>query len=179
MNRSWWMRAAALVLAVIVTGGVWALRERTQPTVRFNHFTREAQRVLQRAQEEATRHGHRYIDTAHLLAAVLAEPPGDVSQALQAGGLDPGPAAAQLQELLAAEDRPSDEDMGLTPEAKRVVEQTVMEARRFGGGDVRLEHLVLGLLDVDSASAGGSLVEHLGGQPAIIRRALEDRLPRT
>lgn len=36
----------------------------------------------------------------------------------------------------------------------------------------------LALLGVASATAVGRLVEHLGGRPAIIRRALKDRLQR-
>lgn len=179
MNRSPWIRAGALVLALLVAGGViWAARERTQPAARFHRPTRDAQRVFQRAQEEATRHGHRYVDTPHLLAAFLAEPRGGVGQALRAGGLTPERASAQLQALLAAEHRPSDKEIGLTPAAKRVVEQSFAVARRFGGGDVRVEHLLLGLIEVDSATAEGSLVERLGGDPTTIRRTLEERLQR-
>ena len=38
--------------------------------------------------------------------------------------------------------------------------------------------LQLALLNEASATAVGRLVEHLGGRPAIIRRALKDRLQR-
>jgi ATP-dependent Clp protease ATP-binding subunit ClpC len=178
MIRSRWIRVGALALMVIVAGGIWALQERTQPAAVFHHFTPEAKRVLQGASDEAQRHGHRHIDTSHLLAAFLAESRGAVTQALSAGSLDPVRATAPLQDFLAADPRRPDEEAGPTPEAKRVVEQSVVLARRLGGGDVRVEHLLLALLDVDSATAEGSLVEHRGGQPAIIRRALEDRLQR-
>ncbi len=111
MNRSRWIRAGALVLALLVAGSVvWAVRARPQPAARYYHFTRDAQRVFQRAQEVATRYGHRYIDTAHLLAAFLAEPRGGIGPALRAGGLPPERASAQLQDILATDDRRVDSD---------------------------------------------------------------------
>ncbi|SRR5581483_1229302 len=154
MNRSRWDRVGALVLALLVAGGVvWAVRARTQPAARYYHFTRDAQRILQRAQEEATRHGHRYIDTSHLLAAFLTEPRGGVGLALRAGDLMPEWAGPQLQALLAAEDRRVDEEIGLTPAAKRVVEESAVVTQRFGGGDVRVEHLLLGLISSTDTAA--------------------------
>jgi ATP-dependent Clp protease ATP-binding subunit ClpA len=65
----------------------------------FGRFTEQAQRVLDLAQEEAERCGHRYLGPEHVLLGLLAEGQSGAARVVRATGVDLVAARATLARL--------------------------------------------------------------------------------
>jgi ATP-dependent Clp protease ATP-binding subunit ClpA len=65
----------------------------------FERFTEQAHRVIDLAQQEAERLGHRYMGPEHVLLGVLAEGTSSAARVLRASGLRLEAARAELLEL--------------------------------------------------------------------------------
>src|SRR5829696_627744 len=81
----------------------------------FGRFTEQAQRVLDLAQEEADRCGHRYLGPEHVLLGLLAEGQSGAARVLRATGVDLVAARAALARLagqgVVPAPRPSDAEL--------------------------------------------------------------------
>ncbi|MBC8275492.1 MAG: ATP-dependent Clp protease ATP-binding subunit, partial [Chloroflexi bacterium] len=122
---------------------------------RFEKFSERARRALTRAQEEAQRFGHNYIDTEHILLGLIAEEECIASKVLSNLGAIPSKIRAAVEFVVGRGERSAIGEVGLTPRAKRVIELAVDEARRLNHSYIGTEHLLLGLLrDRDGAAAG-------------------------
>jgi ATP-dependent Clp protease ATP-binding subunit ClpC len=112
---------------------------------------------LTRAQEEAQRFGHNYIDTEHVLLGLIAEDEGVASRVLANLGVAPNKIRAAVEFVVGRGERSSIGEVGLTPRAKRVIELAVDEARRLNHTYIGTEHLLLGLLREREGAAVGVL----------------------
>ena len=112
----------------------------------FGRFTERAQRALSAAQREAAELRQPYVGTEHLLLGLLKE-------------TDRLPAAIgtkvsyeRVRELLSVGDGDRVVSVGtpplfdLTPRAKKLLEQSIMESRRLGQSYVSVEHFWLAIL---------------------------------
>lgn len=124
---------------------------------RFEKFSERARRALTRAQEEAQRFGHNYIDTEHVLLGLIAEEEGVASRVLVNLGVAPNKIRAAVEFVVGRGERSSIGEVGLTPRAKRVIELAVDEARRLNHTYIGTEHLLLGLLREREGAAVGVL----------------------
>ncbi len=124
---------------------------------RFEKFSERARRCLTRAQEEAQRFGHNYIDTEHILLGLIAEEEGVAAKVLANLGVAPGKIRAAVEFVVGRGERSSIGEVGLTPRAKRVIELAVDEARRMNHSYIGTEHLLLGLLREREGAAVGVL----------------------
>ena len=81
----------------------------------FGRFTEQAQQVLDLAQEEAERCGHRYLGPEHVLLGLLAEGQSGAAGVLRATGVDLVAARAALARLagqgVVPAPRPSDAEL--------------------------------------------------------------------
>jgi len=122
---------------------------------RFEKFSERARRALTRAQEEAQRFGHNYIDTEHILLGLIAEEDSVASKVLANLGVPPNKIRAAVEFVVGRGERSAIGEVGLTPRAKRVIELAVDEARRLNHSYIGTEHLLLGLLrDREGAAVG-------------------------
>src|SRR4030042_1085838 len=122
---------------------------------RFEKFSERARRALTRAQEEAQRFGHNYIDTEHILLGLIAEEDSVASKVLANMGVLPNKIRAAVEFVVGRGERSAIGEVGLTPRAKRVIELAVDEARRLNHSYIGTEHLLLGLLrDREGAAVG-------------------------
>jgi len=122
---------------------------------RFEKFSERARRALTRAQEEAQRFGHNYIDTEHILLGLIAEEDSVASKVLANLGILPNKIRAAVEFVVGRGERSAIGEVGLTPRAKRVIELAVDEARRLNHSYIGTEHLLLGLLrDREGAAVG-------------------------
>ena len=122
---------------------------------RFEKFSERARRALTRAQEEAQRFGHNYIDTEHILLGLVAEEDSVASKVLINLGVLPNKIRAAVEFVVGRGERSAIGEVGLTPRAKRVIELAVDEARRLNHSYIGTEHLLLGLLrDREGAAVG-------------------------
>lgn len=124
---------------------------------RFEKFSERARRALSRAQEEAQRFGHNYIDTEHILLGLVAEEEGVASRVLTNLGVPPNKIRAAVEFVVGRGERTAIGEVGLTPRAKRVIELAVDEARRLNHSYIGTEHLLLGLLREREGAAVGVL----------------------
>lgn len=110
-------------------------------------FTERAQKVLIIAQQEAAALGHNYVGTEHLLLGIVKEGKGIAAQVLKGMGVDSDKVIEKIEELTGRGDQGAVTQMiYLTPRTKRVLELSVLEARRINHNYVGTEHLLLGLI---------------------------------
>ncbi|HQD41112.1 MAG TPA: Clp protease N-terminal domain-containing protein, partial [Bacillota bacterium] len=110
-------------------------------------FTERAQKVLIIAQQEAAALGFNYVGTEHLLLGLVKEGKGIAAQVLRGMGVDSEKVIEKIEELTGRGDQSAAPQMiYLTPRTKRVLELSVLEARRMNHNYVGTEHLLLGLI---------------------------------
>ena len=126
-------------------------------TSRFEKFSERARRALTRAQEEAQRFGHNYIDTEHILLGLVGEEDSVAGRVLANLGVMPNKVRAAVEFVVGRGERTAVGEVGLTPRAKRVIELAVDEARRLNHSYIGTEHLLLGLLREREGAAVGVL----------------------
>jgi ATP-dependent Clp protease ATP-binding subunit ClpC len=113
----------------------------------FDRFTERVRKVIQLAREEAMRFNHDYIGTEHLLLGLVKEGEGIAATALANLGIDLKTLRLEVEKLV--EQGPSTVSVGeipFNPQAKKVLELAVEEARKFGHNYIGTEHLLLGLI---------------------------------
>ena len=128
---------------------------------RFEKFSERARRVLSLSQEEAQRFNHNYIGSEHILLGLVRETDGVAAQVLGNLGLDLSRVRSAVEYLIGKEDSNPQQDIGLTPRAKKLIELAVDEARRLNHTYIGTEHLLIGLMrDGEGVAAG--ILESLG-----------------
>lgn len=123
----------------------------------FERFTDRARRVVVLAQEEARTLNHNYIGVEHLLVGLVEEGGGIAAQALTALGVT----TDGLREHIEEGERSPTGHIPFTPRAKKVMELALREALQLGHNYIGTEHLLLGLLRDDGATAKRMLGQDL------------------
>jgi Clp amino terminal domain, pathogenicity island component len=123
----------------------------------FGKFTDRARNVLTYAQVEAQRFDHSYIDTEHILLALVRESDGTAARVLETMGVELAKVRTAVEFLIGRGDQSLIGEVGLTPQAKRVIELAIDEARRLDDHYIGTEHLLLGLVREDAGLAAGVL----------------------
>jgi ATP-dependent Clp protease ATP-binding subunit ClpC len=137
----------------------------------FERFTQPARQVLVDAQDEARTLGHVQIGTEHFLLGLLADPDSDASRVLDSLGVTAELVRERVLAVMPAGDRPTEGQLPLTPEAKRVLEFSLREALSLRQQNITPEHLLLGLTrDLDGLAM--RVIDDLGTEGAAIRSAL-------
>ena len=128
----------------------------------FERFSEGARRVLTRAQGEAQRLGHSYIDTEHILLGIAGEESGIAAKVLNNLGISTSKIQAAVEFVIGkGESRATSGEVDLAPRAKRSIEFAVDEARRLNSSYIGVEHLLLGLLR-ESEGVAFSVLESFG-----------------
>lgn len=115
-------------------------------------LTERGQKVLRLAQSEAISSGETAVGTEHLLLGLITEGQGVAAKALQSMGIDQNRIREEIKKAVGggegrlAAGAPPENEVVLTPRAKRVVELAADEARRMGVNYVGTEHILIGLL---------------------------------
>jgi ATP-dependent Clp protease ATP-binding subunit ClpC len=110
----------------------------------FAKFTERGQRALLAAQREAAQLGRTYVGTEHLLLGVLNDP-GAAQAILRDISLET--ARDEIVQILGRGDDDSPiKTMVYTPRTKKVLEQSVREARDLKQNYVGVEHILLALM---------------------------------
>ena len=110
----------------------------------YAKFTERGQRALLAAQREAAELGRTYVGTEHLLLGVLTEP-GGATPVLKGITLD-AVRNEVLQILGRGGENVEGKQMVYTPRTKKVLEQSVREARELKQNYVSTEHILLALM---------------------------------
>ena len=110
----------------------------------YAKFTERGQRALLAAQREAAELGRTYVGTEHLLLGVLNEP-GGATPVLKGITLE-AVRSEVLQILGRGDENVEGKQMVYTPRTKKVLEQSVREARDLKQNYVSTEHMLLALM---------------------------------
>jgi ATP-dependent Clp protease ATP-binding subunit ClpC len=112
---------------------------------------------LSLAQQEAQRLRHHSIGTEHLLLGLVREGEGVAGKVLIDLGIDLENARKAVEGRLGRGTHIVVGEIGLTSQAKNVIELTIDEARHFNHSSIGTEHLLLGLLREGEGSGSGVL----------------------
>jgi len=113
----------------------------------FERFTERARKVIILAREEAIRLGHNFVGTEHLLLGLIREGDGLAVAILKKLNVNVSALKAEIEKIVAVgtEFSPAGE-IPFTPQAKKVLEYAISEARSLGHNYIGTEHLLLGLI---------------------------------
>ena len=125
-----------------------------------DRFTERAQIALSKAQETAQNMGHSYVGTEHILLGIASEGEGLGAKILRDNGLD-DTLISELLEKFVGRGAPGVPAQGLTPDAKRVIELSIIDANRLGHSYIGTEHLLMGILR-EPECAGARLLSSTG-----------------
>ena len=137
-------------------------------------FTPGARGALRLAQAAAGELGHGYVGSEHLLLGVL-QTEGPARCCLQEQEVTPEKVRGVLRELVGAGFPGLAPAQGLTPRARRIIENAAGESTRRGERRISTEHLLLGILRESGAMAIQAL-RAAGADPGKIQAALIRRM---
>ena len=113
----------------------------------FGRFTERAQTVLIEAQQESQNFKHGYIGTEHILLGVLKEK-GYASQLLNDKGISIEKVRKMTEDYLGYGDEEIvSSEVLLTPRAKRLFDDSLEIARKYGQSFINPEHILIALLN--------------------------------
>ncbi len=127
----------------------------------FERYTERARRVIFFARYEASQLGAHSIQTEHVLLGLIREGKGLTQRLLNRGSLKMEEMRRQVEGRCRYGDQVSTTvEMPLSPEVKRVLALAQDEAEQLGHSYTGTEHLLLGLLREDTATAAEVLREN-------------------
>ncbi|MGI6668432.1 MAG: ATP-dependent Clp protease ATP-binding subunit [Acetivibrionales bacterium] len=112
----------------------------------FGRFTEKAERSINFSQEAAAQLGHSYVGTEHLLLGLVKEGTSVAARVLQGQGVTEEKILKEIDELIGRGNNTRKQPLDFTPRTKRVLELSLVEARRFGHNYIGTEHLLLGIM---------------------------------
>ncbi len=119
----------------------------------FNGFTQKANKALNAAIEFAEELGHTYIGSEHLLAGILKDDDSTAAEIIKKNGVDFNTISEQMEldigKGMATTLTPND----FTPRTKRILESSLLEARKMGHSYVGTEHILLALISENDCYA--------------------------
>jgi ATP-dependent Clp protease ATP-binding subunit ClpC len=119
----------------------------------FERFTDGGRRVVILAQEETRALGHGHIGGEHFLLGMLRQTNGLAAQALAAVGVTHDDIRARVVTMLGTSKTPPGGHIPFTPEAKQTLERSLRESVQLGHDYIGPEHVLLGLLRLEDATA--------------------------
>ena len=139
---------------------------------KFQGFTEKANNALNAAIEEASRMGHTYVGSEHILLGLLREGSGVAAQVLEAHDVSADGITEKLEQLVGkgtpTELTPSD----FTPRSKRILELAVLQARQLGHNYVGTEHILMAILRENDSYAVRFLSEQGADPKELFRECL-------
>ncbi len=130
----------------------------------YGRFTEKAERAINLSQESAIQLGHSYVGTEHLLLGLLREGTGVASRVMQGQGVTEEKVLREIDELIGRGENDSKQPLDFTPRTKRVLEISLIEARRLGHSYIGTEHLLLGIMK-EGESVAVRILADLGVNP--------------
>jgi len=128
----------------------------------FDKFTERAQKVLFYAQEDAQLLKHGYVGTEHILLGILKEQDGIAEKCLN----DMNVSLEEVRELIEEYEGMGDMELSkneipITPRTKRILEDSLTEARTLNHNYISPEHILLALIK-QSEGVAFTILSNLG-----------------
>ena len=130
-----------------------------------NRFTENAQGALNAAPKLASKLGHNYIGSEHILLGIVYKANSIASRLLDVKGVDYKKLEDAVIKMIGVGDSGSSNEFELTPRTKHIIEESGQIARGMGSAFVGTEHILLSLLR-EGDSVAVKLLESLGIVPS-------------
>jgi len=134
----------------------------------MERFTQRARRVLSLAHQEAEQSRNNNIGTEHLLLGLMDEEGGVAGRVLRELGMTSDRVREVISRVTTGSSGFDPSHVELASDTQQVLEYAVDEARRLGHHYIGTEHILLGLVRVDSTAM--EVLRRLGVTPDQIRR---------
>src|SRR5512144_2459268 len=134
----------------------------------MERFTQRARRVLSLAHQEAEQSRNNNIGTEHLLLGLMDEEGGVAGRVLRELGMTSDRVREVIRRVTTSSSSFDPNRVELAADTQQVLEHAVEEARRLGHHYIGTEHILLGLIRVDSTAM--EVLRRLGVTPEQIRR---------
>ena len=141
----------------------------------FERFTEQARQVVVMAQDAARHIPHNWIGAEHLLLGLLADPDSIAAQALGSLNVTTERVRTELVRVVPPQSGERPMNIPFTPQAKRVLEDTVREALHRKKNQIGPEHILLALAREDGLVA--DILTTLGAPRELVRDTVEGLLP--
>jgi len=141
----------------------------------YGGFTENAQNVLRAAQETAREQGFNYVGTEHVLLGILSSKDSTITKLLNQAGITAEKVNDFIQQVIGQGDFAFTEEFGWTARTKRVLEISVMEAKRLGQNYVGTEHILLALLR-EKEGVAANIITSLCGNVDELRQKVLDQM---
>ena len=126
----------------------------SEPMNEVMQFTDRSKMVLQLANQEAQRLNHECVDTHHILLGLCKEGQGIAAHVLKNMEVDLRKIREMTEKIIPFSSEVSTPGkLPHTPDAKRVTEQAIAEARNLGHKHIGTEHILLGLIHQENSTA--------------------------
>jgi ClpA/ClpB-like protein len=143
---------------------------------RSQMFSPIACSALNAAAEEASRLGHDYIGTEHVLLGVLKLAKGAFGHLLQKLHLDCETVRAEVERAVSAVPaHAGSATVPFTPRARKALQLAAKEAKKLNQPSIDAEHIFLGLL-LEGGGVGGQVLRKLGIRIKIAREEILSEL---
>ncbi len=121
----------------------------------FEKFTEKGRKIILYAREEAEKRNSEFLDTEHILLAILREEDSIPIAILRKIGVQPENLRYEIEQKIASETTLlTYGEIPFSPKAKKVLEYAIEEARLLGHPYIGSEHLFLGLIKEEEGIAG-------------------------
>ena len=128
----------------------------------FGRFTERAQKVLYYAQQEAQEFKHGYVGTEHILLGILKETEGSANKLLNEMNITEKNVKNLIEEYEGkGELELNKNEIPLTPRTKRLLELSLLEARKLNHNYITPEHILLALIK-ESEGVAYTILNNLG-----------------
>ena len=123
----------------------------------FNKFTIKSQEAVQNAQEIASSYGNQFIESEHLLAALMQDSSGTVVPILQRVGANANYIKIKLSEMMERLPKVSGAGLGnqsISQTLGRILENAYQQAGHLKDEYISTEHLLLAIVESKESNAG-------------------------
>jgi ATP-dependent Clp protease ATP-binding subunit ClpC len=135
-------------------------------------YTEDARRVIFTARAQAMQYGSAYIESEHLFLAILLEGEAQAGR-LFGEGTSVELLRKEIEKNLAVHESVSGSvEIPLTAESKQILNVAFEEANELGHKRVGLEHLLLGILQIETCLAAKILYKHGATIPGMRKKAI-------
>ena len=126
----------------------------------MHEFTKKAEQVLEKARAFAIKHKYTNIGTEHLLYGLIKEQTGIAGKILSKQKITAKYIEDKILKIDGIIEKRSEEiEPIFTPRAKRVIENSIKEAKKTGANYIGTEHLLLSLMKETDSMAVRILIE--------------------
>ncbi len=111
------------------------------------YFTEKARNALNYAHQSACELGHDYIGSEHILMGLAMETDGVAAKMLENANVTADKIKEKIEELMGTGIAlPANMEVAFTPRTKRILEISLLEARRLGHSYIGTEHMLMAII---------------------------------